>query len=55
MESRIAALRAAFAALSAAAFSEDRKISAAEYRDKVYGAWIGQIAGVSYGFNFADS
>ena len=30
----------------------NRRITLDEYRDKVYGAWIGQIAGASYGFNF---
>jgi len=30
----------------------DRRISLKDYRDKVYGAWIGQIVGASYGFNF---
>ena len=29
-----------------------RRITLDAYRDKVYGAWIGQIAGASYGFNF---
>lgn len=30
----------------------DRRLTVEEYRDKVYGAWIGQIVGASYGFNF---
>ena len=30
----------------------ERRISLQDYRDKVYGAWIGQIIGASYGFNF---
>jgi len=30
----------------------DRHITLDDYRDKVYGAWIGQIAGASFGFNF---
>ena len=30
----------------------DRRIKVAEYRDKVDGAWAGQIVGASYGFNF---
>jgi ADP-ribosylglycohydrolase len=30
----------------------DRRITATEYRDKVYGAWMGQIVGASYGFPF---
>jgi hypothetical protein len=30
----------------------DRRITLADYRDKVYGAWAGQIVGASYGFNF---
>jgi hypothetical protein len=34
------------------AHAADRRITLDEYRDKVYGAWIGQIAGTSYGFNF---
>src|SRR5258706_6270607 len=38
----------AIAALQAA----DRRMSVAEYRDKVYGAWAGQIVGASYGFAF---
>jgi hypothetical protein len=39
-------------AAAIAAIAADRRISVAEYRDKVYGAWMGQIAGASYGFNF---
>ena len=38
--------------LATAARAADRRITFEEYRDKVYGAWIGQIAGTSYGFNF---
>lgn len=30
----------------------NRRLTLEDYRDKVYGAWIGQIAGASYGFNF---
>jgi hypothetical protein len=30
----------------------NRRITLEDYRDKVYGAWIGQIAGASFGFNF---
>ena len=30
----------------------DRRLTLESYRDKVYGAWIGQIIGASYGFNF---
>src|SRR5690349_3614886 len=30
----------------------NRRITLDAYRDKVYGPWIGQIAGASYGFNF---
>ena len=30
----------------------DRRLTLDSYRDKVYGAWIGQIIGASYGFNF---
>jgi hypothetical protein len=42
------------AALVAAlpAQAADRRLSLATYRDKVYGAWLGQIVGASYGFNF---
>jgi hypothetical protein len=40
------------AALAASAQPTDRRIPIAEYRDKVYGAWAGQIVGASYGFNF---
>jgi len=38
--------------LAAVAPAADRRISVAEYRDRVYGAWVGQIVGASYGFNF---
>ena len=38
--------------LSNVAKAAERKLSVAEYRDKVYGAWIGEIIGASYGFNF---
>jgi hypothetical protein len=43
-----------FAAALAVTSSEaaDRRVAVAEYRDKVYGAWAGQIVGASYGFNF---
>src|SRR5260370_8172152 len=43
-----------FAALLAVTVypAADRRISVAEYRDKVYGAWAGQIVGASYGFAF---
>jgi hypothetical protein len=30
----------------------ERRLTLNEYRDKVYAAWIGQIIGASYGFNF---
>ncbi len=40
------------ALMAAVAHASDRRISTAEYRDKVYGAWAGQIVGASYGFNF---
>lgn len=40
------------ACVAVAAQAADRRISVAEYRDKVYGAWMGQIVGASYGFNF---
>src|SRR5258705_13935445 len=40
------------ACVAVAAQGADRRISVAEYRDKVYGAWMGQIVGASYGFNF---
>jgi hypothetical protein len=36
----------------AAAQAAERRLSLAEYGDKVYGAWIGQIVGATYGFNF---
>jgi hypothetical protein len=35
-----------------AAYAADRRMTLDQYRDKVYGAWIGQIIGASYGFNF---
>jgi len=38
--------------LSLCAAAADRRITLEDYRDKVYGAWIGQIAGASFGFNF---
>jgi hypothetical protein len=43
-------ITAAFAVTAAQA--ADRRIGVSEYRDKVYGAWAGQIVGASYGFNF---
>jgi hypothetical protein len=39
-------------ALATSATAADRRIHVSEYRDKVYGAWAGQIVGASYGFNF---
>lgn len=39
-------------AVLAAAHAADRRIGIADYRDKVDGAWAGQIVGASYGFNF---
>ena len=39
-------------ALATSVHAADRRIRVAEYRDKVYGAWAGQIVGASYGFNF---
>lgn len=38
--------------LSAAAAAETRRLPLAEYRDKVRGAWTGQIAGAIYGWPF---
>jgi ADP-ribosylglycohydrolase len=38
--------------VSLCAAAANRRITLEDYRDKVYGAWIGQIAGASYGFNF---
>ena len=38
--------------LSLCAAGANRRITLESYRDKVYGAWLGQIAGASYGFNF---
>jgi ADP-ribosylglycohydrolase len=35
-----------------AAPPEFRRITVAEYRDKVYGAWLGQVTGAAYGFPF---
>jgi hypothetical protein len=43
---------AAAALILPAAQAADRRISIADYRDKVHGAWAGQIVGASYGFNF---
>ena len=34
------------------AFGADRKLTIAEYRDKVHGAWLGQVVGAAYGFPF---
>ncbi len=45
----VSALLIIFASGAGAA---ERKLTKSEYRDKVYGAWIGQIIGASYGFNF---
>jgi ADP-ribosylglycohydrolase len=44
----IAAVLTAWTAGQAA----ERRLTLADYRDKVYGAWLGQIVGASYGFNF---
>ena len=38
--------------ISAAASGADRRISLAEYRDKVHAAWMGQVIGASFGFAF---
>lgn len=43
---------AALALAGFAAQAADRQLTVSEYKDKVYGAWIGQIIGASYGFNF---
>ncbi|MGH9663075.1 MAG: ADP-ribosylglycohydrolase family protein [Bryobacteraceae bacterium] len=43
---------AAVALAAVSAHAADRQLTVSEYRDKVYGAWIGQIIGASYGFNF---
>jgi hypothetical protein len=40
------------AAPASAADSGFRRITIAEYRDKVYGAWLGQVTGAAYGFPF---
>ena len=39
-------------ALAATAAAGDRTIALDAYRDKVYGAWIGQITGATFGFTF---
>src|SRR5579862_7095654 len=41
-----------FAAGASAAEAEFRSITIAEYRDKVYAAWLGQVTGAAYGFPF---
>jgi hypothetical protein len=38
--------------IATAAQAAERRLSLEAYEDKVYGAWIGQIIGASYGFNF---
>lgn len=50
--SSISVLVLCFALATPLAHAADRRISVTEYRDKVYGAWAGQIIGASYGFNF---
>ncbi len=40
------------AATASAADTEFRRITVADYRDKVYGAWLGQVTGAAYGFPF---
>ena len=49
-----AALASLFSLASAAAPAgpEFRRIPVAEYRDKVQGAWLGQVTGAAYGFPF---
>ncbi len=49
---RLSTTVVAAALIAVSAQAADRRISVAEYRDKVYGAWAGQIVGASYGFNF---
>lgn len=39
-------------ALAFNAAGADRTISVADYRDKVHGAWLGQVVGAAYGFPF---
>jgi ADP-ribosylglycohydrolase len=51
---RVAIFHAVFL-LAASGFAESaefRRISVADYRDKVYGAWLGQVTGAAYGFPF---
>jgi hypothetical protein len=46
---------AALVSVAATAFPDDaeiRRITIADYRDKVYGAWLGQVTGAAYGFPF---
>jgi ADP-ribosylglycohydrolase len=45
---------AAFASIGAlpASAQQVRRISYSDYRDKVYGAWLGQVTGAAYGFPF---
>ncbi len=52
MKKRLTFTIAAALLASTGVQAADRKLAVAEYRDKVYGAWIGQIIGASYGFNF---
>jgi hypothetical protein len=54
MQSRVLGLAAALWVTLAilSAHAAERRMTVAEYRDKVYGAWAGQIVGASYGFNF---
>ena len=40
------------AAAPACAQSDVRRISVAQYRDKVHGAWLGQVIGAAFGFPF---
>jgi hypothetical protein len=52
MNRKIFANIAIYFLITATAWPADRRLTIAEYQDKVYGAWIGQIIGASYGFNF---
>jgi ADP-ribosylglycohydrolase len=52
MNLKIFAYIAIYFLITATAWPADRRLTIAEYQDKVYGAWIGQIIGASYGFNF---
>jgi ADP-ribosylglycohydrolase len=38
----------------AVAQTEYRRIKVSDYRDRVYGAWVGQVTGAAYGFPFEN-